>query len=217
MHVATINKREAIRLAIANHYLHRKPPVSFAFGLINANGEIKGIVTFGCPASHHVLMGACKLNPTCVVELNRLWVSDDMPRNSESWFVSRALALLPPKIVLSYADTSVGHFGYVYRALNFYYAGWTDMDRKTPRFDYITPDRHSRDAFRNGERRFTERVRRRPKVKYWTVTGNRRERRELDSKCLWPKLDWKINPPPVEHQKFFQITPNQTETPNGKT
>jgi hypothetical protein len=200
--VAVISKREAISLVVAHHYMHRKPPISFAFGLIDANGDTKGVVTFGQPASHHMLIGACKVSPDCVIELNRLWVSDDLPRNSESWFVSRALALLPPKIVLSYADTAAGHCGYVYRALNFNYAGWTDMERKTPRFDYITPGMHSRDAFRKGERRFTERVRRRPKVKYWIVTGNRRERRDLEAKCLWPKMDWKINPPPVEHQRF---------------
>lgn len=202
MRVAVISKREAINLVVQHHYMHRKPPVSFAFGLIDDKGDTKGVVTFGQPASHHMLVGACKTNPDCVIELNRLWVSDDMPRNSESWFVSRALALLPPKIVLSYADTAAGHCGHVYRALNFNYAGWTDMERKTPRFDYITPGMHTRDAFRKGERRFTERVRRRPKVKYWTVTGNRRERRDLAAKCLWPKLDWKISPPPVEHQRY---------------
>ncbi len=212
MNVLMISKREAIRLVVAHHYMHRKPPISFAFGLIDASGDTKGVVTFGTPASHHMLIGACKAIPESVIELNRLWVSDDLPRNSESWFVSRALALLPPKIVLSYADTTAGHVGYVYRAMNFHYAGWTDMDRNTPRFDYVTPDHaasllepsflspenreiHSRDAFRNGERRFTEKVRRNPKVKYWTVTGNRRERKFLEAQCLWPKLDWKLNPP----------------------
>ena len=125
-----------------------------------------------------------------------------MPRNTESWFVARALALLPPKIVLSYADTAAGHMGYIYRASNFHYAGWTDMERKTPRFDYIAPGKHSRDAFRNG---FTARVRRKPKVKYWTVTGNRRERKRLEAQCLWPKLDWKTNPPPTEHRSASRL------------
>lgn len=198
MRVAVISRREAVSLVVAHHYMHRKPPVSFAFGLIDALGETRGCVTFGTPASHHMLKGACKDAPGDVIELNRLWVHDDMPRNTESWFVARALALLPPKIVLSYADTAAGHMGYVYRAANFYYAGWTDMDRKTPRFDYVSPGKHSRDAFRNG---FTDRVRRRPKVKYWTATGDRRERRRLEACCLWPKLDWKTNPPPIEHRK----------------
>lgn len=198
MRVAVISHREAVRLVIAHHYMHRKPPVSFSFGLIDDSGVTKGCITFGTPASRHMLLGACKTHPENVLELNRLWVHDDMPHNTESWFVSRALALLPPKIVLSYADTAAGHMGIVYRAVNFYYAGWTDMDRKTPRFDYIAPGKHSRDAFRNG---FTDRVRRRPKVKYWTVTGNRRERKRLEDACHWPKLNWKDNPPPTEHRQ----------------
>jgi hypothetical protein len=198
MRVAVISRREAVALVVVHHYMHRKPPVSFAFGLIDDFGTTKGCVTFGTPASHHMLIGACKTAPESVIELNRLWVHDDMPRNTESWFVSRALALLPPKIVLSYADTAAGHMGYIYRAANFYYAGWTDMERKTPRFDYIAPGKHSRDAFRNG---FTDRVRRKPKVKYWTVTGNRRERHRLEASCLWPKLNWKTTPPPSEHRQ----------------
>jgi hypothetical protein len=198
MRITVIGRREAISLVIAHHYMHRKPQISFAFGLIDDFGNTKGCITFGTPASNHMLVGACKATPGEVIELNRLWVHDDMPRNTESWFVSRALALLPPRIVLSYADTAAGHMGYVYRATNFYYAGWTDMERKTPRFDYVSPGKHSRDAFRNG---FTDRVRRKPKVKYWTVTGNRRERKRLEATCLWPKLNWKTNPPPSEHRQ----------------
>jgi hypothetical protein len=179
--------------------MHRKPPMSFAFGLIDDFGATKGVVTFGTPANRNMLTGANPSDPASVIELNRLWVHDEMPRNTESWFVSRALALLPPKIVLSYADTAAGHMGYVYRAANFYYAGWTDMERKTPRFSYVTkPGVHSRQAWRTGD---FEKVRNRPKVKYWIVTGNRRERHQLEAECLWPKLDWKLMPPPTEHQQ----------------
>ena len=200
MRVGLISKREATALVIQHHYMHRRPPISYALGLFDAEGQTKGVVTFGTPASHHMLIGACD-DPSRVLELNRLWVSDDLPRNTESWFVSRALALLPPKIILSYADTTHGHLGYIYRALNFNYAGWTDMERKTPRFDYITPGMHTRDAFRKGEHRFTERVRRRPKVRYWITTGNRRERRDLERMCHWPKMSWKSEPPPTEHRQ----------------
>lgn len=125
-----------------------------------------------------------------------------MPRNTESWFISRVFSLLPPLIVLSYADTAVGHMGYVYRAANFFYAGWTDMERKTARFDYLTPGMHTRDAFRKGEVRFTERVRRKPKVRYWKVSGNRRDRRRLESICEWPRMDWTAIPPPIEHRQL---------------
>jgi hypothetical protein len=35
----------------------------------------------------------------------------------------------------------------------------------------------------------------------YTITGNRRERKRLDAQCLWPKLNWKLNPPPTEHRQ----------------
>ena len=198
--VAPVDKCLATELVVAHHYMHRRPNISFAFGLFEGECCV-GVCTFGTPASREMQFGACPKDPGAVIELNRLWVADALPKNSESWFVSRALAALPPFIVVSYADTAYGHFGYVYRALNFYYAGWTDMDRKTARFDYITPGKHSRDAFRNGEKRFAERVRRSPKVKYWTLTGNRRERAALLALCVLPIMSWRSSPPPSVHRQ----------------
>ena len=195
-----IDSRNAAALVVQHHYMHRRPPISVAFGLYVDN-EPKGVVTFGVPGSHHMLLSACE-KPQDVIELNRLWVADDMPPNTESYFLSQALKKMPPKIVLSYADTAAGHVGYVYRAANFYYAGWTDMERKTPRFDYITPGKHSRDAFRDGAGVESEKVRRKPKIRYWTVTGNRKQKRDLEARCLWPKLSWKEFPPPTEHKQF---------------
>lgn len=183
-----------------HHYMKRVPPISFCFGLF-VGGEVKGVVTFGIPASRHMLLSACPEDPSLVIELNRLWVSDDMPRNTASWLMARALALMPPRIILSYADTAVGHQGFVYRASNFYYSGWTCMDRKTPRLDCITPGMHSRETSRNGTRATAERARRRPKVKYWIASGDRREKRALERMCQWPKLDWKLHPPPLEHKQ----------------
>lgn len=203
MKVEPISKDEAIRLVVAHHYMHRRPPISFAFGLI-IDGVTKGVLTFGTPASRHMLVGACPTEPESVIELNRMWCCDSLPRNTESWFVARALAQLPPRIVLSYADTAEGHMGHVYRAANFYYGGWTDMERKTARFDYMVPGMHTRDAFRKGEIRFTDKVRRKPKVRYWIVTGNRREKRRLEALCQWPRMCWKTTPPPTEHTQLVQ-------------
>lgn len=199
--VVAISKKEAVRLAIKHHYMHRRPPISFCFGLLD--GEVcKGIITFGTPASRHMQIGACPESPSSVLELNRLWVSDDCPKNTESWFIAKAFKLLPPFIILNYADTTKKHMGFVYRASNFYYAGWTDMERRTARFDYITPGMHTRDAFRKGERRFTKRVRRRPKVKYWKTSGNRRDRKRLEKMYTWPKMCWVATPPPIKHIQY---------------
>lgn len=126
------------------------------------------------------------------------------PRNTESWFIARALKLLPPLIVVSYADTKFGHWGHMYRAANFFYAGYTDMERKTPRYDYIpwVEGKHTRDAFRNG---YAKRVRRLPKAKYWTVTGDRRDKKRLMGLATWPLLDWHDVPTPGEVPKADQL------------
>lgn len=198
--VAPSRAHPTAKLALLEkHYLHRLPPISHMFLVVHTEEhggpEIVGVLTFGTPPSRHLQQSACPANPHRVLELNRLWLDDRLPANTASAFIAHALSRLPPAIVVSYADTAAGHAGYVYRAANFFYAGWTDMERKTPRFDYV-PDngKHSRDAFRSGA--FT-RVRRKPKVKYWTVTGNRREKHELSKLAGWPKLSWKTNPPPV--------------------
>lgn len=186
MRVEPLDKKTAAQIVIEHHYLHRRPPISFSFGLFEEQ-KVCGVITFGTPASRHMLIGAWPENPSGVIELNRLWVDDRCQKNTETWFMARALLRLPPRIVLSYADTAFGHVGTVYKAANFFFAGWTDMDRKTPRFDYVCAGKHSRDAFRSG---FTERVRRKPKLKYWTTTGNHRERRDLVRACRWPRLPY---------------------------
>lgn len=192
--VTTLPSREAARLVVAHHYLHRRPPISHAFG-IYVYGDLLGAVTYGTPASRHLQKSACPSDPGLVLELNRLWLDDALPANSESWFVSRTLRMIPPRIIVSYADPLHGHYGYIYRALNFRYAGWTDMERKTPRYDYlpVDPRTHTRDAFRHG---FVARRRRVAKVKYWTVTGNRADRRALARLSGWPSLNWREMPPP---------------------
>lgn len=62
-----------------------------------------------------------------VVELRRLCCVDDTPKNTESFFISRALKWLRKntaiKTVVSYADAEHGHTGIIYRAANFEYQG----------------------------------------------------------------------------------------------
>lgn len=201
MQVLPLDSTTARAVVEKEHYLHRKPPVSHAFGLYDES-ELVGVCIFGAPAIHEVKKSACPTDPTLVLELNRLWVDDRMPRNTESWFVSRCLKALPPRIVVSYADTKENHMGYIYRALNFNYAGWTDMERNVARWEYIPASgKHSRDSFRGGQKSWIDRIRRLPKVKYWTVTGNRRDRKCLSEMCPWPIMSWQLEPPPTTHRR----------------
>ncbi|MHA1482021.1 MAG: Mom family adenine methylcarbamoylation protein [Candidatus Heimdallarchaeaceae archaeon] len=61
-----------------------------------------------------------------VVELNRLWVNESVPKNGESFLIGNTLKLVPFEIIVSYADTKQNHLGIVYQATNWLYYGLTD-------------------------------------------------------------------------------------------
>ena len=78
------------------------------------------------PASMASVVSETKDDEYC--ELNRMWLDDSLPRNSESMAVSYALKYLKRKFprmawVQSFADERCGRFGVVYQACNFTYCG----------------------------------------------------------------------------------------------
>ena len=68
-----------------------------------------------------------------VLELRRLVLIDDTPRNSESFFIGHTLRWLKKntkvKTIVSYADPNYGHSGVIYRASNFTHVGMTSPGR----------------------------------------------------------------------------------------
>lgn len=75
-----------------------------------------------------------------VLELTRLYVDDCMPKNTESWFISRCLKQLNENIIVSFADTAMNHTGIIYQALNFIYTGLTDPKKN---FKLKNVDKHA--------------------------------------------------------------------------
>lgn len=113
----------AIDLVIKNHYLHRKAPCSFAFGLF-LNNEIKGVIIYGTPSSAPLRSGIAGIeNKNNVIELTRLWVCDSVPKNGESYLIGNTIALVDKEIIVSYAEIEQGHTGIVYQATNWIYTG----------------------------------------------------------------------------------------------
>ena len=118
-----ITNHTANLVAVESHYAHRKAPITWAFGAF-FNNNLVGIITFGKPPSQHLCIGVCgRENQERVYELNRLWVSDEVPKNGESFLIANTMCLLDREIVVSFADTSQGHLGVVYQASNFIYTG----------------------------------------------------------------------------------------------
>jgi hypothetical protein len=132
-----IDKHIAVDMVVTHHYAHRKCPISWAWG-IRTDDRIVGVLTVGKPVSWSVMCSLVKEtteemknNPAArsrdVYELNRLWVSDDCPKNIESRFIGwclRELKKIRPNLMLvSYADGSKQHVGTVYQATNWVYTG----------------------------------------------------------------------------------------------
>jgi hypothetical protein len=107
---------------LKKHYAKRIPPVEFSFGLYDDKSILQGVISYGTPVSsglRNLWNGEFKL-----MELNRLVVNDGLEKNTLSFFVSQSLKYLPkPLVLVSYADTSKNHHGYIYQATNWIYTG----------------------------------------------------------------------------------------------
>ena len=105
---------------LKRHYAKRMPSITYCF-VLKEKGIIKGVCTFGTPVAislRNIFL------PYKLLELNRLISEDDLPKNTLSFFVSQCLKKIKgPAIVVSYADTSQNHSGYIYQACNFIYTG----------------------------------------------------------------------------------------------
>ena len=128
-HDLTVDKIScrAARPYIATFHYSRTMPDSsrFAFGLYYRE-RIVGVCVFGMGCGKNQYTAVCKdIKNGEYIELTRLWLEDTLGRNSESYFISRCLKLLPKeiKLVLSFSDSKQNHFGYIYQATNWIYLG----------------------------------------------------------------------------------------------
>lgn len=139
--VFPIDYDTAMNVVMNKHYLKRKCCCTQAFGLFKDgmgddlfNGTLMGVIVFGKPSSYTLCDGICGPEESKnVVEFNRLWVDDCMPRNTESFFVGKAISMCDYEIIVSFADSEQGHVGYIYQATNWIYTG------ESPRQKYYRP------------------------------------------------------------------------------
>lgn len=190
--VKQIDNYTAQLLVVQNHYLHRKAPCSTAFGLFDSDNELRGVVMYGTPSSAPLRSGiAGKDNANNVIELTRLWVDDDAPKNSESFLIGRSIKHCGKEIVVSFADTRENHLGIVYQATNWIYTGlsakrtdWTvdGIDKH----GHTWADKYTAEQMRElfGERfRLTPRSR---KHRYIFINAKGARKRQLLSSLKYP-------------------------------
>jgi hypothetical protein len=133
--VTPIPQSDAKRLLVSNHYLHSFPGgTKLSFGIFYQS-ILKGAITLGVgPFLGYGLVD--RATPEDCLTLTRLWLEDDLPRNSESHVIGILLRSLQKetslKFVLAYSDPAAGHLGTIYQATNWVYAG---LSSATPLYD----------------------------------------------------------------------------------
>jgi hypothetical protein len=103
------------------------------------DGELEGAISYG-PLSAPEMKGYWdRTNQFGWYEIKRLTMSPRCPRNSESRFIGKTIALLRKRCIIrgivTYADSGVGHTGVIYKASGFQYMGLTE-----PRTDFWMGD-----------------------------------------------------------------------------
>lgn len=114
-------KADADAVITKHHYSGKPTKNSFLSLLVIFNGEVKGALQLGYGIRPQIKQG---FDPCEVREFDRMWLSDDMPKFSETITLSLLHHFLRDrfpqiKAIISYADTSVGNKGTIYKAANY--------------------------------------------------------------------------------------------------
>ena len=143
--IRPVSFKAAKALIVRHHYLHSLPGgTCLAFGVFHS-ARLVGAMTFGVgpKLAHRLVQDA---QPEDCMTLTRLWLSDDLPSNSESRVLGIAVRALRRhgivKFLVSYADPVAGHLGTINQATGWLYTGLNDA---TPTYDLGDGvQRHSR-------------------------------------------------------------------------
>jgi len=207
-YIKEIDKKLAQEIHIENHYLHRKAPCSYAYGLFDkTSDEIVGVVLYGVPASRSLQKGICGEDfANLVGELTRLWIKDDVEKNAESFLIGNTIKMQGFKILVSYAECREGHVGFVYQATNWIYTGLS-AKRTDVVIDGKVDSKHGRhitDIY-GGQKKAREilgdryqLVARPRKHRYIYFNGTKKENKIFKNKLRYPILEY-----PKEINKFI--------------
>jgi len=117
-----------IRDFMETYHYSRSAEVSamYCFALVSKRIGVVAAMIFSKPAMNSIFKLYADKEED-VLELRRLVAIDDTPKNTESYFLGKALRWLvlntDKKTVVTYADPTFGHVGHAYRACNFVYDG----------------------------------------------------------------------------------------------
>lgn len=118
--IKLIEKKLANKIQIENHYLHTRASCIYGFGLFDGD-VIIGVILYGNPTAPTTLDICGKEERKSVIEITRLWIKDDTPKNTESYFIGNTIKLIDKHIIIAFADPEFQHVGTIYQASNFIY------------------------------------------------------------------------------------------------
>lgn len=211
--VEPISYRDACTLIEARHYLGQLRKSGTQIGLV-ASGEVIGAAVFGQPSREGVIRSLWTHGTIeNTVELLRFYTVDGVEAWIGTWFLSRAIRILPRQVemIVAFSDPAHGHHGGLYQAASWIYTGPTTNtpyhyeDRAGNRIGKQTPWKQALRERQRGLAPFDERPadgeRRVAALRSWhrvedaakhryVYPRNKRARRHLAQRALpYPKPD----------------------------
>lgn len=179
------------------HYARNAHTDGWRYGLWHGV-TLYGVIVYNLPTRS---VCECVFGPNHanhVLHMPRLVLSPDAKPNSESHLIGRSLRLLHVDLpdvwaVVTYADTTVGHIGYVYQATNALYTGTV-----APRPYYLDAEGRRRAVYRDGktltpsaaaELGYTRHLSK-VKHRYLYILGGRTQRRQRRGLLRLPVLPY---------------------------
>lgn len=127
--VREIDRNIANDIIVKNHYSKKYYNGSYIHLGVYINDNMVGVLQYGYAMNPASGSSVVKNTPNDgYLELNRMWLDDTAPRNSESMALSYSIKYIRkvyPKVawIQSFADERCGGFGIVYQSANFEYYG----------------------------------------------------------------------------------------------
>ena len=130
IYIKEVDSKLANRIICNNHYSGTVPKgVKFNLGIF-VDTTLYGIAQFGYGIRPKITCNFVNgTNSNEYLELNRLWISDELGANAESKTISLCLKWVKEKKpelkwIISFADGMMGKVGTIYQATNFIYTGF---------------------------------------------------------------------------------------------
>lgn len=217
--VKEITKDVALDMIKKYHYSNTLPKLNKCFVGFYLENELVGVVTLGWGTRplHTIKKLFPSLETKDYLEIGRMCMTNDMPKNSESQMLSLLTKFIKQKlpyvkVLFTWADGMLGKCGYVYQASGFIYCGYSMTDVYMKDGQKIHP-RQTRALLSPNDKRKTVRPTKEQmkqyniehykgkQFKYFKFLCSKQERKKLLKECVvdlnipFPKerdLMWKV-------------------------